>query len=107
MKDLIKTTRGKFPNSEIFIAMIPISETLQIKNPREAYNLAQFNVTISKIQIEGVKALYTGNRDGMVFGRDGIHWSPKSAQFVLQRWYEQMDEIKQDFQQVRKSVRRK
>ncbi|KAL3846471.1 hypothetical protein ACJMK2_017460 [Sinanodonta woodiana] len=107
MKDLIKTTRGKFPNSEIFIAMIPISETLQIKNPREAYNLAQFNITISKIQIEGVKALHTGNRDGMVFGRDGIHWSPKSAQFVLQRWYEQMDEIKQDFQQVRKSVRRK
>lgn len=107
MKELLKTTRGKFPNSEIFIAMIPISETLQIKNPREAYNLSQLNTAISKIQIDGVKTLYTGNRDVMVFSRDGIHWSPKSAQIVLQRWFEQMDEFKRDFQQVPKTVRRR
>lgn len=107
MKDLLRTTRGKFPNSEIFIAMIPISEILQINNSKAAYNLYQLNTTIPKIQIEGVKTLYTGNRDVMVFSRDGIHWSPKSAQFVLQHWYEQMDGLKQDFQQVQKTVQRK
>jgi hypothetical protein len=104
MKELLRTTRGRFPNSEIFVARIPISQTLQSKKPAEAFNLSKLNESISKIQIEGVKALYTGKRDEMSFQLDGIHWSPESAQCILDGWYAQMHAIKQGFQQVQKTV---
>lgn len=104
MKELLEVTRRRFPNSEIYVARIPISQILQSKKPTEAFNLSKLNEYMSKIQMEGVRVLYTGKRDEMSFHPDGVHWTPKSAQRILDGWFEQMSTFKQDFHQAQKTT---
>ncbi|KAL3872513.1 hypothetical protein ACJMK2_035739 [Sinanodonta woodiana] len=95
MKHLFKVARERFPHSKLFVTKILISEQLEVRNSKEAENIKRLNENMSKIQ--GVTVLDTGIAKEVVFHRDGIHWSPRSANLILCDWLQQMDNEKQVF----------
>ena len=104
MKNLFKVARERFPNSKLFVTKILISEQLEVNNSNEAWNIKRLNENMSKMQ--GVTVLNTGLANEMVFHKDGIHWSPRSANLILSNWLHQMDSEKQVFYKEKRVNRR-
>lgn len=105
LKDLLKATKEKFPTSKIFVAKIPVSDTLQNRKPTEAWNLTRLNGNLSKLHMEGVRVLESGSHLDVSFHTDGIHWSPRAANEILVRWMEQLEGYRRDFSRPGKCQR--
>jgi hypothetical protein len=97
MKQLLKIAREKFQDCEICVTKIPISEQLQVKNSKEAWNIKKLNECLSKMQMNGITVLNTGIANEVTFHQDGIHWSPRSANLILKDWLEQIESRTQGF----------
>jgi hypothetical protein len=104
MKDLVKTAQTTFKDSEIYLAQIPISDALHQTKPREAENIRKINENLVLLTGEKVKVLECNVRGGCFFEPDGIHWGPRTANNILNRWMQQISLYKAGFRLILKGT---
>lgn len=102
LKDLSKIARETFPDSDIYLTTIPISNTLDLIQPNKSFNIRKLNENLNKLPLEGVRVLESDARGGWHFHTDGIHWSPRTANGIVDNWVRQVNLYKQDFRFIRK-----
>jgi hypothetical protein len=102
LKDLTRTAQETFPDSAIYLTKIPISNTLDLMKPNEAFNIRKLNENLTKLSLEGVRVLESDAIGGWFFHSDGIHWAPRTANLIVDNWVRQVNMYKQDFRLIRK-----
>ena len=106
MTNLAEIARATFPDSEIFLAQNPISNIMDENRPREAYNIRKLNEHLAKITMPRVSYLDSNIRGGCFFESDGIHWCPRTANSILNKWIQQLRVYKSVFCPVQKGTAR-
>lgn len=76
----VRAAKGRFPGAEIWVPLINFSETLP---PEDQENLAPLNDYISKNNYKYIPQLPDNKFET---DDDGIHWTPATAQSMLEHW---------------------
>ncbi|KAL3846360.1 hypothetical protein ACJMK2_017373 [Sinanodonta woodiana] len=106
MTNLAQIARATFPDSEIFLTQNQVSNTMDERRPREAFNIRQLNEHLTNITMQGVSYLDSNIRGGCFFEPDGIHWCPRTANSILNKWLQQLRVYRPVFCPVQKGTAR-